>query len=586
MNISIIREVNGTKVRKPVVPMKDDAQTTGVIGYNATNDELERIDTIDIDSVEVADRLTVTGDTYLNHANIEHDAVVHGDLYVDGTTYTTNEESLDTTSDYVVLRKNQAGLGLAQQSGIVVHNYANNKSASLAVDKDGIFRISDNAAESTTTYTNKTLYKNVWYNGIDLTDPATVITDGVVVAQELDEFEDIVDYNDAFYHYDGVEWFTMTLDNNHLVTDAVVTDAATITALDALTKDKVIYYRTISYLVIDASTNEPILTRAEDADLDNMQILSWDEINQKAVGIPLPTVSGTYLKYKETSSGGVTTKEYDWSKPLEIDGVPEDMDILQYNDSTGNLQPIPRPTLNGQVLTYKETSGTTGAVYYKELPSNTIYDPSDMSVTTLPASATYTNENVKWNKDIDISSILAFENGTWYAYSSKDAGGWPITSWPTTITTKIVDDESIDAYWAEIDETGFTSLSESNISLEVYTTPSTPGTKTYEWSSNVVKKGTVANNRIAIYDDGEINTMAAPSNDKDALIARIDSITGNITYEWGIGGSGSGSGVSFKGTRAQYEVAKLIPVGSPGHIPDGSLVIITDESSYIEGEDR
>ena len=52
------------------------------------------------------------------------------------------------------------------------------------------------------------------------------------------------------------------------------------------------------------------------------------------------------------------------------------------------------------------------------------------------------------------------------------------------------------------------------------------------------------------------------------------------------GDSGSGSGVSFKGTRAQYNTAKLIPVGEPGHIPSGSLVIITDEDSYITGEDR
>lgn len=42
------------------------------------------------------------------------------------------------------------------------------------------------------------------------------------------------------------------------------------------------------------------------------------------------------------------------------------------------------------------------------------------------------------------------------------------------------------------------------------------------------------------------------------------------------------AGVSFIGTRAQYEVAKLIPVGTDGHIPSGSLVIITDENrTYV-----
>ena len=50
--------------------------------------------------------------------------------------------------------------------------------------------------------------------------------------------------------------------------------------------------------------------------------------------------------------------------------------------------------------------------------------------------------------------------------------------------------------------------------------------------------------------------------------------------------SATGGGVAFKGTRAQYEQAKLIPLGEAGHIPSGSLVIITDENAYVEGEER
>ena len=46
--------------------------------------------------------------------------------------------------------------------------------------------------------------------------------------------------------------------------------------------------------------------------------------------------------------------------------------------------------------------------------------------------------------------------------------------------------------------------------------------------------------------------------------------------------SGIVAGVSFIGTRAQYEVAKLIPSGQEGYIPSGSLVIITDEDrTYV-----
>lgn len=50
--------------------------------------------------------------------------------------------------------------------------------------------------------------------------------------------------------------------------------------------------------------------------------------------------------------------------------------------------------------------------------------------------------------------------------------------------------------------------------------------------------------------------------------------------------SSVGAGVAFIGTRAQYEQAKLIPLGQTGYIPSGSLVLITDEDAYIEGEDR
>lgn len=46
------------------------------------------------------------------------------------------------------------------------------------------------------------------------------------------------------------------------------------------------------------------------------------------------------------------------------------------------------------------------------------------------------------------------------------------------------------------------------------------------------------------------------------------------------------AGISFIGTRAEYEVAKLIPSGTDGYIPPNSQVIITDEDDYISTEER
>jgi hypothetical protein len=48
----------------------------------------------------------------------------------------------------------------------------------------------------------------------------------------------------------------------------------------------------------------------------------------------------------------------------------------------------------------------------------------------------------------------------------------------------------------------------------------------------------------------------------------------------------SAGGLAFVGTRAEYEVAKLIPEGQTGYIPSGTLVCITDENTYLKGEEK
>lgn len=49
---------------------------------------------------------------------------------------------------------------------------------------------------------------------------------------------------------------------------------------------------------------------------------------------------------------------------------------------------------------------------------------------------------------------------------------------------------------------------------------------------------------------------------------------------------GSGGGLAFSGTRAQYDVAKLIPEGEEGFIPEGAFVDITDENDYVKAEEH
>lgn len=91
----------------------------------------------------------------------------------------------------------------------------------------------------------------------------------------------------------------------------------------------------------------------------------------------------------------------------------------------------------------------------------------------------------------------------------------------------------------------------------------------------------LADGGVLVWD--ATNTKAigtiAPTNSMQTLVSKI--VDGKISYEWGSAGS---AGLAFIGTRAEYEVAKMIPEGETGFIPSGALCIITDENDNIRGE--
>ena len=86
---------------------------------------------------------------------------------------------------------------------------------------------------------------------------------------------------------------------------------------------------------------------------------------------------------------------------------------------------------------------------------------------------------------------------------------------------------------------------------------------------------------VLVWDSEKTKAVGtiAPTNSMQTLISKITN--GKISYEWGSAGS---AGLAFIGTRAEYEVAKIIPEGNPGHIPNHSLVILTDETDTVKGE--
>lgn len=215
------------------------------------------------------------------------DVTISGDLYVNGTEYINDSETAQTTDNYLVLRHNQTTpLGTDEYSGVAVHNYASGKTATITTDKDGTWRVADNT-ETDTNYTNISYYDGVYYTG--LTRTATTVISGIKTAFDEDELDECVYYNTSYYHFDGNNWFPVSLVDNRLTLGSAITDSTIIAALNALTKEDLVYFRTLTITVISPVENQPLLTRAESSDLTGGQALTWDATNQKAVGKTIDT---------------------------------------------------------------------------------------------------------------------------------------------------------------------------------------------------------------------------------------------------------------------------------------------------------
>jgi hypothetical protein len=95
---------------------------------------------------------------------------------------------------------------------------------------------------------------------------------------------------------------------------------------------------------------------------------------------------------------------------------------------------------------------------------------------------------------------------------------------------------------------------------------------------------------VVIWDAAStsVKTAPLPTNNAQALVSKWveDPDTHVVTksYEWK--SNVGGGGLAFVGTRAQYEVAKLIPEGTDGYIGPQTLVTIIDEDDFLEGEER
>ena len=113
-------------------------------------------------------------------------------------------------------------------------------------------------------------------------------------------------------------------------------------------------------------------------------------------------------------------------------------------------------------------------------------------------------------------------------------------------------------------------------------------TKTLAAIATRDEESNMSDGGVVVWDSNTISlkTVPLPTNNAQALVSKWteDPDTHVITkgYEWK--SNVGGGGLAFVGTRAEYEVAKLIPEGHDGYIGPQTLVTITDEDDFITGE--
>lgn len=264
-------------------------KTVNVNADVTTIDNRTNIDELKVN--KVIGLLENTGDIRTHGQVIaDGDITTHGDLIVGGSVVATTETQIATTGDYLVTRENnQAAMASTEHSGIVANNYDGNGSiATLTADYNGEWRVSDASSATTTTYTNLSNYNKVWYNGLTQT-AAVSHPNGVLTETNMIELSSVAYYNSNYYHRNGENWFgPISVISGQFDLGDMITDATTITALEALPTYSLIYYNSVKDTVISITQNQPLLTRDEKTNLTAGSPLVWDSTNERAINTPAP----------------------------------------------------------------------------------------------------------------------------------------------------------------------------------------------------------------------------------------------------------------------------------------------------------
>lgn len=330
------------------------------------NLEANKVDVTKVD----AETVKASGDLDISGEGIFRDDVsISGDLFVNGTQHINDSETSQTSDDYMVLRHNRTtALGNGESSGLVVHNYYPNKTATLTTDRDGIWRVADNT-ETDTNYTDVSYYNNVYYEGLNQTTVVTPVT-GIKTAFDEDELDEVAYYttNSKYYHFDGTNWFEVSLVSNTLTIATTPESDATILAdLALLNRYDLVYFRGLTITVINEDENEPLLTRDEANNLTDQHFLLWDAIDEKAVDSGMApssfatvATSGDYddLTNKPNLATVATTGDYS-----DLNNKPNLATVATTGDYADLTNKPTIPTVTDSITDGDMSPVTSNAVY-------------------------------------------------------------------------------------------------------------------------------------------------------------------------------------------------------------------------------
>lgn len=251
-----------------------NVSNTTPLSYDNVSDTIQPTDTIEVTNA-TADNLTVTGDAHIN-----------GDLYVEGKTITTEEETISTSSDTIVLRQNNSsGLSNTEISGVIVHNYdGNENNAIVGIDNTGTVRIGDATGTDTT-------YGSIWLNA----NGEWFIDDG---ASQVAPTGELTKYDSKVVDDDWIKY-----------TNAVFTE-------------------------FDLTDLEPIATRAEASAMNDHALTCWDAANLEMQTIANPTSADQILV---SCANADNTYGYKWRDSVPDTNVFRFDSMADYNAYTGTI---------------------------------------------------------------------------------------------------------------------------------------------------------------------------------------------------------------------------------------------------------